>query len=188
MHVQFNSLSYYAESFESITFVIFLFQVIKNCKSALSEKNGLLVILFTSFSTFRWLPVPKDEDEAQWLPFSQAWWHHRCSVPFSQTLLFLTSLYFETRQSFFFDFYFGEFLVWNCLPCQWVYKLFKKYSTVQIWVRYGVKASSCALLEGILNHKIRKNSEVGKVDCLLTDCNQISPGVCQLGKRLSCFM
>lgn len=38
MHVQLNSLSDCAESLYFITFVVFLFQVIENCTSALSEK------------------------------------------------------------------------------------------------------------------------------------------------------
>lgn len=38
MHVQFNSLSGYAESLKLITSAVFLFRVIENCKSALSEK------------------------------------------------------------------------------------------------------------------------------------------------------
>lgn len=38
MHVQFNSLSDYVESLKLITFVVFIFQIIENCKSVLSEK------------------------------------------------------------------------------------------------------------------------------------------------------
>lgn len=38
MHVHFNSWSDYAESLKLITFVVVLFQVIENWKSALSEK------------------------------------------------------------------------------------------------------------------------------------------------------
>ena len=38
MHVQFNSLSDYADSLKMITFLVFLFQIIENCKSALSKK------------------------------------------------------------------------------------------------------------------------------------------------------
>lgn len=38
--MHFNSLSDYAESLKLITFVVVLFQVIENRKSALSKKNG----------------------------------------------------------------------------------------------------------------------------------------------------
>ncbi len=38
MHVQFSTLSDYADSLRLITFVVFLFRAIENCKSTLSEK------------------------------------------------------------------------------------------------------------------------------------------------------
>ncbi len=53
MHMQFNSSSAYAESLKLITFMVFLFQIIESCKSALSEKMDSIglraVIRYTGF-------------------------------------------------------------------------------------------------------------------------------------------
>lgn len=46
MLMKFNSLSDYAVSLESITPVVFLFCLIKNCKSAPSEKMDEICIFF----------------------------------------------------------------------------------------------------------------------------------------------
>ncbi len=53
MHMHFKSLSDYAESLKLITFMVFLFPVFENYKSALSEKMDSIglraVIRYTGF-------------------------------------------------------------------------------------------------------------------------------------------
>ncbi len=87
-----------------ITFVVFPFQVFDNCKSALYEKENnknnntcLCVVmqiwtcptpaLFGWFSSLRPPFLPQDE-EVQWLPFWQWWWHHPCWKAFYRVHLY----------------------------------------------------------------------------------------------------